>query len=652
MAKALKVIGKVAGVVALVASVIAPPIGAIATVVAAAANVGSSLLQKAPPARGSVSQVLIQADAPTPYVMGEGYFAGVMRHDVAYGATLNKVPNPYRLMATVYSGAGPIESITPWVDKAPVSSWYSTFLYTTTQLGTQPTATAMAPFFSGAPGWTSNSKLSGQAAILWNLKFDKDGKRFASGIPQLGAYGKWVKVYDPRKDSTFPGGSGSHRLGVESTYEWSENPALHAGTYCYGRYQNGKRVMGMGLPADGINWANVAAWANVCDANEWTMFGVVYEPGDRWANLKDICAAGGAEPVLTTPMSFKYSAPKVALDTITEADLADGPASVTAMQSWRDLINTIVPKYRSPDHEWELVPADNEVSVSSYVTEDGEVKRQEWPFNFVKDVDQASQLAAYRLVDARELQPIQLSCHPRLRAYRPGECLSLDIPSLGLNTDAIILKRTFNPETMTVDLILMGETPDKHDFALGLTGTAPPTPFIGQDAEERDTVRDEVMQFYPVAGLDAQDIADTIAVGGGLAATTVGTSALIPDSVTSSTSAYTISATAIGTSFTNVQSAGASPVGGSVVRVSFSGNVINNSPTNVATVELQILRGSTVIYGPVIINLQPIANQVVSVDFSDAPPSGAVTYSAEMSRSSVTPCDCSFRSLATLETKR
>ena len=53
-------------------------------------------------------------------------------------------------------------------------------------------------------------------------------------LPQLGAYGQWVKAYDPRLDSSFPGGSGSHVLGDESTYEWTENPALHAATYAYG----------------------------------------------------------------------------------------------------------------------------------------------------------------------------------------------------------------------------------------------------------------------------------------------------------------------------------------------------------------------------------------------------------------------------------
>src|SRR3546814_14499585 len=86
----------------------------------------------------------------------------------------------------------------------------------------------------------------------------------------------------------------------------------------------GKRTFGIGLPADGIDWPIVAAWANVCEANGWTISGVCFEPGDRSQNLIDICAAGSGEPVPGGILSFKYDAPAVALDTITEEDIQAG----------------------------------------------------------------------------------------------------------------------------------------------------------------------------------------------------------------------------------------------------------------------------------------------------------------------------------------
>ena len=487
MAKALPAIGSIIG--SAIGTLVGGPIGAIigATIGAALGAEAAKALIKPPPARGSVARVLIDPNAPTPYAMGEGLVGGALRHDTAYGPTIKKVPNPYRFMAIVYS-LGPVQSISPRIDFEPVSSYYNGFLFTDRQLGATPEANALLPQWAGATGWSSAHKLSGLAAIGWSFLFDREGKRFASGIDPLAAYGRWVKVYDPRKDSTFPGGSGSHRLEVESTYEWSENPALHAGTYTYGRYQNGKRVFGIGMPANGIDWNVVAAWANVCDANDWTIFGVVFEPGDRWANLKDICYAGGGEPVPGGVITFKYSAPKVALDTITVDDLVtDDEMSVVAMQSYRDRLNTVIPRYVSADHNWELVNAGAVVN-EAFLEDDGEEKRDVWPFNFVKDARQAAQLAAYRLFDSREISPITLVCKPRLRHYRPGECLHVEVPRLGLNHDCIILSRNIDPVTMKVTLELMTETPGKHDFCLGRTASPPPTPAIGQNAEERDDV--------------------------------------------------------------------------------------------------------------------------------------------------------------------
>lgn len=514
MAKVLRGIAVVAGAVALVATGIGAiggaafaatalggtiaTIGTIAGVVAGVAGIGANLLTKPPPARGSVTETIIEVNPPSPYVMGEGYFAGVMRHRVGYGATLKKVRNPYLLHVLALSVAGPIEGpIVPQVDFGAVPSWYSGFLATDTRLGLRPDTALVPPFDPAAPGWSAAHKLSSTAAIAWVHKFDKDGERFASGLPTEGVLAKWVKVYDPRKDSTFPGGSGSHRLGDEDTYEWSENPALHAGTYAFGRYVNGKRVMGAGLPADAIDWEAIAAWANDCEANGWRMFGVVFEGiGDdvsrRWQNLRDICIAGGGEPLFAGGrLHFHWQRPRVPLDTITEADIADGTQEVTAMQSWRDRLNTVVPVFLDPDSNWSLQPIDA-VQVSTYLAEDGEEKTEQVPFNFVKDADQAAQLAAYWVTNSRELTPITLTVKPRLRAYRPGECLALDLPQLELDQDAVILRRAPNPVTGVVTLTLVTETAAKHAFALGRTGTPPPTPALGQTAEDRDRVASAV----------------------------------------------------------------------------------------------------------------------------------------------------------------
>jgi len=224
MAKVLRVVAKIAGVVAVVATVLGNPlVAAIATAVATVATIGAQLLAKPPPVRGSPTQVLVDTEPPRPYVMGEGLIGGVVRYDRAYGYE-DDVPNPFRWIVMVYSGVT-AASIAAYTDFEPVSSWYSGYLDQYTQVGACPEASALMPVaWPGAPDWTTASKLSGCAAIGWNLHFDKKGKRFASGLPQLQAYGQWSKVYDPRLDSTRAGGSGTHRVDDEDTGHGARTP--------------------------------------------------------------------------------------------------------------------------------------------------------------------------------------------------------------------------------------------------------------------------------------------------------------------------------------------------------------------------------------------------------------------------------------------
>lgn len=505
VSKVLRTVGQIAGAVATVASFINPAtavlgvsirtIGTVAAVASAVASVGAQLTAKRPPARGSVNNVLVAAEPPSPYLMGRTYFAGVLRHDTAWGGKVGKVYNPYRGMVLVYSVAGPVEALESTnIDYQAVTfsgdaatGYYAGFLYRDYQLGARPESTALASYASWGtmPGWGSSSKLSGKAAVLLNFKFDKDGKVFASGVGQLGAVWQGVMVYDPRLDSTVAGGSGSHRIDDETTWEYSDNPALHALTYAYGRWEDDAKLFGIGLPVDGIDVAAFMAWANVCDDNGWTLGGVIFEPGDRWDNLKNIMAAGSAEPVFSGGvLSVRYDAPRVALATVGNDDLADGNIRTRSMLSWRDRLNTVIPKYRSEAHKWEYVAADA-VDDAGYLAEDGEEKAQEVQFNLVQDVDQATQLAAYRLVNGRE-RTVTLSLKPEWRAYGPGDMLTIDVPEAKLSAiDAVIISRRIDPATFAVEVTLLTETDGKHTLALGVTGTAPPEPDL-PDIEDRD----------------------------------------------------------------------------------------------------------------------------------------------------------------------
>lgn len=509
MSKALKTVGTIAAGIALVAtgvgafaaagSALAATAGSIATyagVAAGVANVGAQLTAPKPVARGSINNTIIAVEPPRPYMMGRTYFGGILRHRTGYGATLKKVPNPYLWRVMVYSGVGPVEELVEeQFDFKPIGSYYSGFYGTDTQLGARPETTALVPpLDSPATGWGSASKLSGCAAIGWNYKFDKDGKVFASGVPVTGAIWKGEKCYDPRLDTTRTGGSGAHRVDDETTWAYSANPALHAATYVFGRYEGTQKIFGIGVGDDGIDWDAVSAWANDCDANGWEVSGVIFEGGDasgpqqKARNLEDICAAGSGQWLMAgAVLSFDWQRPRVPLATITDADLMEEGASIVTLQSHRDRFNAVLPQYTSESHNWEQVTGDK-ITNATYQTEDGEEKLQSWPLNLVAKNAQAGQLATYAMADSREIGPIQVTLGVDYRFYRPGDCLRIESEASGLESDVVVARREIDPVSLKTAFTMKGETNAKHAYALGETAVSPPTPVIGQTGEERDAV--------------------------------------------------------------------------------------------------------------------------------------------------------------------
>lgn len=548
----LKVVSQVAGVVAVVAPFFGPvgvTVGLIAAGISAAAGIAAAITAKKPSAQGNQTNITIGANMPSDMILGRSYSGGKRVHLVGYGEQ-NDVPNAYLLAVDVYGVGGPYESLVAvYGDFSPIEfdgagkaiGYYSNdTLYRDYQLGETPESAALTPHWPSAPDWGSSYKISGKAAISYNARFPKDGKRFGSGFFQTGAEWEGVKVYDPRLDSTYPGGSGPQRwadptdtvefAAAKATWTYSTNPGLHGLRYALGTWERDEtdtdapyvKIFGVGLHWEAIEAADFVSLASVCDDNGWSCNGVISEPGDRWDNLKSILQSGGAEPCHKNGrLGVKLNAPRVALDTITRDDLAD-EMTVAGMLSFRDRVNTIDAEYCSPDHKWEYVSIQEPIQVTEYVTEDGQEKINKIRYNLVDNPVQAAQLAAYDLVAGREA-PLELVCKPRLRGYSPGDLLNVDIPEAGLdNEPCVILNRSIDPATMKVSLTLVTENPDKHDFALAQTGSAPPAITIASPEDA-----DDVAGSDPVAASAAIRGGYIKVTGGLLSAADAGATATI-----------------------------------------------------------------------------------------------------------------------------
>ncbi|MBG6116799.1 hypothetical protein IWY39_000603 [Sphingobium sp. JAI105] len=538
--KALRTVAVIAGVVALVATGVGAAAGAglfgatagsaaaaagastalssaiiatattvaqVATVVAAASSIGAQLMQKKPGMIGSVNTVTIGGNQPIPYGMGRCFTAGSQVHDVGYGGKVGKTHNPYLSKVFIWSASTALSIDAVLVDWNVIpffgnsaSGYYNSWLYLDRQVGLRPEPDALAGPWGAMPDWSAAHKLSNYAAGLFSYRFDRDNKRWANGIPVHGVVGRWSKVYDWREDDTFPGGVGSHRWDDEETFAYDTNVALNAITYARGRFainpatgEQTVRLVGCGYSQDEIDWPAWTAFANVCDANGWAVNGFVYDgPGiSQWDNLKRICAAGAASPVWSGGLlSVRFQSPKVALDTITIEDFGEGEYVTPGMRTWKDRINTMVPKYRSEANKWEYVQS-AAISFESYIAlDDGDPKEEEYLCELVTDKDQAAKLTAYELFNRRELTGITRPCKPRLWHVRLGEAYQLVDPDDGLDHLVVVAAISKDIATATVTITFETETTGKHALALSMSGSAPPPPTLIAPGAGDDTVWD------------------------------------------------------------------------------------------------------------------------------------------------------------------
>lgn len=515
MSGVFKAIGSIASAVAIVTAVIPglQPIAAIATAVSAVAGLGAAITARKPVSQRAGTQTTFKIDpgGPIPIVLGRTGVGGTVVHRATYGTD-----NHYKTyMVALSLGEG--RSISFLADKVAVPfggtqaiGYYNKWMWQDRRLGTLAdtalgSGVTSPPYGTAGPvpNWGSAYRLSGIACTSHTMLFDTKSRRYASGEP--GAL--WVVergyVYDPRLDSTRPGGSGSCRwadpangaafAAARATWVYSETPALHGLMWRLGHWQRDEsnsmsvnvKVAGIGAPIDLIDVAAIIASANVQEANGWKVGGQVDTSQEKWTVLKLIEEAGGAEPIANGALlSTLQKTPRTVLATIGAADLADGALTIPGMVPRRQRLNGYRARFRSEPHGWEMVDIDL-VQVPPYVAADGGAKTGSGDFALVQDPDQCSELAAYALFDSREIGGIALPLKPKAMAWRLGDCLQFgsDMPGLS-GLSAVVRSRSIDPATGIVTLGFSTETAGKHAACLGRTGVVPPAPALSLPTDE------------------------------------------------------------------------------------------------------------------------------------------------------------------------
>ncbi len=160
-----------------------------------------------------------------------------------------------------------------WTASGGVTGAYSGYLTVTTRTeGTAGNTIAI----NGGGKWGTSRRLTGCAYMHIRIKRTGNSKKAESplvnGLPsRVTVIGNGALLYDPRKDSTVAGGSGSHRATDQSTWgsytdaDDCDNPALQLLWWLLGWKINGKLSIGCGVPYTRIDMESFITAANICD---------------------------------------------------------------------------------------------------------------------------------------------------------------------------------------------------------------------------------------------------------------------------------------------------------------------------------------------------------------------------------------------------
>ena len=468
--------------------------------------VASSLDRPKVQSSGAAIEWAADPDAPMHFAAGRIGVAGQIVHCRVFGPD-----NMFVGFVNVVSGAGPIRRFVRFkADDAVVtfdasgkadSSYHANVMWRRTQLGAQPEPSALTSpsgLKNGAslPDWGSAYRLSGKAAFMYTLAENSKQSAYRGKVPTGLNVIEGLFGWDPRQDSTWPGGSGPCRLNDPSTWVWIDNPILWALKWSLGLWEGptGKgapqvdyQVGGIGAKVEGIHVASFVEAANVADARGWKVAAWPSTDDSKASVLDSFLQAGGA---IYAEKAGKIAcvhraAPRPSIVTITGADTA-GPLEIDTATSRINRINTIRPRFWSEAHDWQMTATD-EVTAEAYQIEDGQgvaVKRTRGiDFNYVPEAKQAGELSRLQIANTREGIQGVIPLRPYMQGLEIGDCITITEPDFVLDgLKCLVLNVDDETEADVIRVSFVSETDTKYPWAFGeVTNPPPPQTLVPSD---------------------------------------------------------------------------------------------------------------------------------------------------------------------------
>lgn len=301
-------------------------------------------------------------------------------------------------------------------DTGVVSSRYSGVLSRAYKLGA-PNQTALS--VGDGTQWGTTATFDHVAHMV--LKWIPDEKKLPNGIPsRYTQVIEGAKVYDPRRDSTVPGGSGTHRADDRSTWQYSpldgngvpigRNNALQALWYLLGWEVETKDaggnptgeyelICGRGVAPEDINMSTFIAGANACESAAYYTDVVLSADANHTENEDKITCSGLIGRLLDPGGLWSYYAniddtANIAVE-LTDDDILDNSAiEWNEYESMQNQYNQVTGKFVNPSATtlFQAFPYPM-VTDATYVENLGIKRRKTQDFQQVLDNTLAQRLA-------------------------------------------------------------------------------------------------------------------------------------------------------------------------------------------------------------------------------------------------------------------
>ena len=361
--------------------------------------------------------------------------------------------------------------------------------------------------------WTSNHRLRGIAYLSLKLKWNQDA--FA-GLPNIKALVKGRKVYNANLDGSVTGGSGSHRQGDTSTWEYSDIPVWNLLDYLR------NERFGKGLPDDAFdsNWADWQTAADVCTANVVNVSGgsninllnchaVIDTSRKVIDNVRELTKGCRAFlPYVAGKYKIIAETTGSASITLTEDDIIGGYN--LSSESKSNKFNRVIVSYVNPDRNYQVDEVQwPEIDDSGYTSADqhatmktadgGFLLEGRFDFTTITNKYQATELAEVICRRSRDSKGLSLTVGFDAYDLAIGDIVNITISSLGYSAKPHrVIGITFN-EDYTIDLSLVIHQDTHYTWAskngaVATPSTNLPDPY-SVSAPASITLTDELVEY-------------------------------------------------------------------------------------------------------------------------------------------------------------